>query len=361
MTMFQQPQRRRRRHGVVSAVGVCAALLVLWSGASSRQRRTQDSTSPENGRFWGGLFRHLAALSDEEIKATIFDRHDEPYEDKRATFSPAPTTAPAPISTSQPTLPVAGTSPPTFAAETVAEFLTRVLTDDGSLQITGTPQNRALQTFTTNNPGIILADSVETREFISTTYALSVLYFSTGGDQWLDRTGWIGAIPPCGNQVTATWFGVSCMDSKVQGIALANNDLVGRIPSEIRGLPSLQGLSLESNSLTSTIPVTLGQLSSLTSLDLSTNFLNGTIPTTINGATSLEVLSLSMNQISGSIPITVNQMTNLRQIALNDNLLEGTLPALTLPSLGKLYRVPTSCLVRSTRFSLTSLFFCQKC
>jgi Leucine-rich repeat (LRR) protein len=235
-----------------------------------------------------------------------------------------------------------------------------VLTDDGSLQITGTPQNLALQTFTTNNPGITLADSEETREFIRTTYALSVLFFSAGGDQWLDRTGWIGAIPPCGNQVTATWFGVSCIDSKVQGIALANNDLVGEIPSEIRGLSSLQSLALESNSLTGTIPVTLGQLSSLTSLDLSTNFLNGTIPVTIDGATSLEVLTLSMNQISGSIPVAVNQMTNLREIALNDNVLEGTLPALTLPSLGKLFRIRTIRLVRSRRVSLTFSHFSRQ-
>lgn len=349
------------------------ALLVL-SASQHRQHLIRHRRLIASGEYedeeptiWS-IIRRLNPFSREEVKAIIFERHDEPYTDKDATFSPKPTLSPAPggpgssaptpdgsqaptpggsitlqptpaltppgLSPSPTTAP-GGTFAPTPAAETVEQFLTRTLTNDGSLLTPGTPQNDAYTYFTTNYPAIDRVDNDEVRYFVSTVYSLSTIYYSTGGENWRDRTGWVGSTPPCGVQGSPSWTGVSCTEVVLDSLVLPENDLLGPLPSEIRGLSTLQEMSLGRNSLTGNIPPTIGEMGNLTTLDLGENFLTGVVPTTISGATSLEVLSLDFNQISGSIPSEINQMSNLRALELSENLIEGAIPQLTLPSLGK--------------------------
>lgn len=360
----------RQRWNVALGVGLFAAVLLVVSssegGLPYLRHEYREVSSTEGGletpshqqhRRWS-FFRRLAPLSRDEVHAIIFEHHNEPYPDKQATFSPKPTFSPAPGTTSRPTsvdtsaptlspnvtiAPTNATTPttapgtfaPTLASEPVEAYLTRVLTDDGSLQVAGTPQNQALASFNASYPEITVVNSEETREFVETDYALRVLYYSTGGDLWRDRTGWNGATPPCGDAVAAPWFGISCTGSTVSSLALPDNDLVGNLPSELRGLGSMQSFDLASNSLSGSLPATLGELSNITSLELDANFLTGTLPSLIAGATSLQTLSLGTNQIAGTIPIEINGLFNLERLDLNSNLLEGTVPPLGLTSLGK--------------------------
>ena len=361
----------RRRQRIDAALGLIVLSLLVLSASQHREtllrHRRLASGEHEESSVWSFL-RRLNPLPKEEVNAIIFERHDFPYPDKEATFSPRPTLSPAPggsitsaptlagpitqaptsvgLSTLLPTVvsspPVSlptvapGTIAPTSPSETVQEFLTRTLTDDGALTTPGTPQNQAYTYFTTSYPAITTVDSDEVRAFFSTVYSLSVVYYSTGGTTWRDRTGWVGPTPPFGIQGSDAWVGVSCTDTVIQSLVLPENDLLGALPSEIRGLSTLKELSLGSNSLTGSIPFTIGEMTNLTTLDLGENFLFGSIPATIGDAISLETLSLDVNQITGLIPSEVNQLGNLRSLQLNGNLLEGTIPPLTLASLGKL-------------------------
>ena len=126
--------------------------------------------------------------------------------------------------------------------ETVEQFLTRTLTDDGSLQTAGTPQNQALVSLITNFPTLDPNLGANDQTQITQVYALNTIYFSTDGPNWSNRDGWTGAIDPC---TVPTWQGIVCdspLDESVAEVTvldLGDNDLLGVLPSEIRGLSSL--------------------------------------------------------------------------------------------------------------------------
>jgi hypothetical protein len=145
----------------------------------------------------------------------------------------APSTSPAPSSSAAPS--------GVLGELTLEEFLFQSLTDDGSLAISGTPQNLAFVTLTASNPDLDPNDQTDQQE-ISQRYALNTLYFSTDGDNWADNVLWTSADPPCGGETTDSWHGVNCDDTiqSVVGISLSLNDLVGQLTSEIRGIPSLR-------------------------------------------------------------------------------------------------------------------------
>ena len=229
--------------------------------------------------------------------------------------------------------------------------MTRTLTDDGSLTTPGSPQQLALNYFTTNFPAITNVDSDTVREFVSSVYSLAVVYYSTGGDIWRDRTGWVGTTPPCGVQGSTPWVGVTCTDSTINNLVLPVNDLIGQLPSEVRGLATLQSLELPGNSLTGFFPEAISQMSNLTSLDLSENFLSGTIPASLGGDSNLQSLSLDLNQFIGTIPPEINQMINLQRLDISGNSIDGLMPLLALPSLGKLFECPSILVDKSTNLN----------
>lgn len=350
--------------------------------------------------------RGLWALTDTEVQKLIFERHDPPFIDFNLTippggetptpsgdsadpptFSPStgvplpPTIAPATIdpatiapsgleiptnSTSSPTqtsvvpgettpptdAPVGeGTAPPTpESGETIAMFLTRTLTDDGSLEMPGTPQNQALQALESNFPGLALpGDQGE----ITQIYALNTLFYSTNGTNWRIQESWTGPTPVCGEMgITNEWFGVFCNEAgQVTDIMLNGNDLFGDIPSEIRGLPSLrespgitesvvfetfilhtyfllftETLIVPENDLMGGLPDTIGELTNLVSLDYTNNFLSGTLPTSLGSLTSLMDLSASLNMQNGTIPTQIGNLTSIINIFLDSNNLVGPIP-----------------------------------
>jgi hypothetical protein len=84
------------------------------------------------------------------------------------------------------------------------------------------------------------------------------LYASTGGDRWLNRTGWGSATSVC------HWDGVSCdfIDGDpgrpvVSDLNLSLNQLAGSLPPSLADLKQLRSLSVFGNKLTGNLPVGL--------------------------------------------------------------------------------------------------------
>eukprot|EP00977_Amphora_coffeiformis_P014950 scaffold4269_cov168-Amphora_coffeaeformis.AAC.1 len=334
---------KRRRQRIGAAIGLAVATLLALSRKHDQlllRHRGESLAQDKKLSNWTFL-RRLNPLSRDQVNSIIFERHDEPYPEKSADDTPAPrdTLAPTPsqgTSAPSPTTTVsAPTSSPTPISETVVEFITRTLTDDGSLTTVGTPQNLALGYFTSNYPAITQVNSETVQELVSTAYSLAVLYYSTRGDEWRDNTSWVGSAPPCGIQGSAPWFGITCTSSVVESLTLPENDLVGQLPSELRGLTGLQNIVLNGNSLSGNLPATISELANLTTLDLGENFIAGTIPPSIGSASNLMTLSLQFNQINGPIAPEINRLVNLRTLNLNGNMLTGAIPPLSIPTLRK--------------------------
>lgn len=160
------------------------------------------------------------------------------------TVPPVPTTPPvdgptappndAPTDPPEP----ASTSPTGAGGITIEEFLTLSLTDDGTLQAEGTPQNQAFNQLILTNPDLdpnVPADQNE----IMQRYSLNTLYFSSGGSNWAASGNWTTAQLPCGE---TPWFGLTCGGNPgpVAEINLRENLMVGTIPSEMWALSDLR-------------------------------------------------------------------------------------------------------------------------
>ncbi len=158
--------------------------------------------------------------------------------------------------------------------------------------------------------------------------ALIALYNSTDGDNWLDKTNWLGAVG-----TECSWFGVVCDGTpNVQQLSLVSNQLNGSIAPELENLSFLTDLDLNTNLLSGSIPMELGNLANLSYLNLSFNLLGGSIPPELGNLSSLTNLNLRANQLSGSIPPELGDLSSLTLLNLRGNQLSGNIPA----ELGKL-------------------------
>lgn len=198
--------------------------------------------------------------------------------------------------------------------------------------------------------------------------ALEDLFNATHGSAWNNKTNWLTDCNPC------SWYGISCLNGRVDGIDLRFNHLVGTfptslsaltqlrslyvdgnqlsgpipasvtaltklqafsgnfnqltgsIPPNIGNLTQLQGLYLSNNQLTGSIPTSLTALSNLGGLNLGVNQLSGPLPTSLGNLTKLQNINLTANQLSGSLPVSLIRLTNLQYLSLGSNQLSGTLP-----------------------------------
>ncbi|KAI3875392.1 hypothetical protein MKW98_000069 [Papaver atlanticum] len=131
------------------------------------------------------------------------------------------------------------------------------------------------------------------------------------------------------------WRGVTCSrlhPSRVTGIDLRSQRLVGSISPHIGNLSFLNDLYLSNNSLNGEIPQQIGRLFRLKHLGLSNNSLEGVIPHNITHCSNLIHLNISRNNLVGSIPNELGYLTNLKMLLLGNNNLSGVIPT----SLGNL-------------------------
>ena len=155
--------------------------------------------------------------------------------------------------------------------------------------------------------------------------ALLAVYNSTGGPTWTDHSGWLQTNTPC------SWYGVSCLSGRVDGLLLSNNNLTGSIPPQIGILNWMMGVNLAHNQLTGPIPPEVGNLHYLEDLWLQDNELEGSIPPELGHMYALNIFDVSHNHLTGTIPPELAQM-NPWYMILSDNQLEGPIP----PELGQM-------------------------
>ena len=160
---------------------------------------------------------------------------------------------------------------------------------------------------------------------------LKKVYDSLGGSGWINKTNW----PTPGNwpaSVTSaefdTWQGIAVNNGDITGIALNDNNLVGKLPRDIGKLKKLTSLYLPSNKITGRIPAAFGELINLTSLYLADNELRGSLPESLGNMSSLQTLYLSDNSLSGQIPSTFSALHELIYVYMHNNMLSGNLNAL---------------------------------
>ncbi|KAG9450559.1 hypothetical protein H6P81_010524 [Aristolochia fimbriata] len=128
-----------------------------------------------------------------------------------------------------------------------------------------------------------------------------------------------------------SWYGVSCIQSRVSRLVLEGLNLTGSFQS-LTSLSQLRVLSLKNNFLSGPIP-DLSNLITLKLLFLSRNSFTGGFPASIPSLFRLYRLDLSHNNFSGSIPVSVNRMTHLLTLRLENNRFSGSISAIILPNL----------------------------
>lgn len=159
--------------------------------------------------------------------------------------------------------------------------------------------------------------------------ALGVFYTSTGGDNWINRTGWLGAEgTECPSPASPGWFGVRCNanQSHVIGLELNSNGLSGTLPEAIGALEELVTLNVGNNKLSGPIPLQIGN-THLEVLLLENNRLTGPMPAAIQNLARLTKLDLRFNRISGNIPSGITLLSQLQEFLLEGNLVTGTIPS----------------------------------
>ncbi|XP_073147003.1 uncharacterized protein [Henckelia pumila] len=90
--------------------------------------------------------------------------------------------------------------------------------------------------------------------------------------------------------------------SSIKVLNMANNKIVGHIPSSVSNLDKITRFDISRNQITGTIPTSLGLLLKLQWLDLSINMLTGKIPESLLGIEALKHASFRANRLCGEIP-----------------------------------------------------------
>jgi len=195
-------------------------------------------------------------------------------------------------------------------------------------------------------------------------FVLLHLYYSTGGQQWTNATGWEedeeaeeATAANSGNDYNfCDWYGVRCdPDGLVTGIDLRDNNLVSEIPVTLVQLSGhLERLDLSSNSLTRWLPSGLvafeklqylnlskneidygfspgmGHLPAIRTLDVSDNLLPGRLSSDdfVRLGKTIETFLINDNNFEGEIPGTISNWTNLAVARFDGNTqITGSIPA----------------------------------
>jgi hypothetical protein len=150
---------------------------------------------------------------------------------------------------------------------------------------------------------------------------LMELYYSTGGPNWTNNTGWKEGAAGTNCDPCSGWKGVSCNDNRVMSINLSSNNLVGIIPNI--SLQLLKSFSCLNNKLSGSIP-DFTNLPNLIYFNCLSNKLSGSIPDFKN-LPNLNFFICVSNQLSGSIP-DFSALPNLAEFYCSYNQLSGSIP-----------------------------------
>lgn len=125
--------------------------------------------------------------------------------------------------------------------EQLQSILTR-LSNETQLEDVSSPQYAALTWMASQDVLTPLGDSMTPREeeILLQRYSLAVLFYSTAGEDWFSAEGWLN-----GESKECAWQHVECINGDVVSIDMGQrNNLVGRLPSELKEMPELRKCTL---------------------------------------------------------------------------------------------------------------------
>ncbi|CAB9508280.1 Leucine Rich Repeat [Seminavis robusta] len=160
-------------------------------------------------------------------------------------------------------------------------------------------------------------------------FALAVFYFSTGGEDWILNTDWLGYdLDEC------SWYFKKLVGS-VQDTSFLGEQHEGA-SAELQFADSVcnsdgkyKYLVFTENNMDGTLPPEISLLSdSLLYLEVGSNEnLYGWIPSEIGLLTNLQKFYADRNQHSGQLPTEMGQLSNLQELELGYNPFTGSLPS----------------------------------
>jgi hypothetical protein len=167
-----------------------------------------------------------------------------------------------------------------------------------------TLQKRALDWLADQDPAYLAVDTDST--MLLERYTAAHFYFAMNGSNWTDHIGWLSEDPVC------LWKGLNCTDQGfLARMELDENNVVGRLPSELGLLTNLVNLGLSINALTGPIPSEIGFLTGLIDLDFGLNALTGPIPSEIGFLRELTEVWFDTNALTGPIPSEFGYLTKM--------------------------------------------------
>jgi Leucine-rich repeat (LRR) protein len=172
-------------------------------------------------------------------------------------------------------------------------------------------------------------------------FALATFFFSTNGvssnftsmtygrdksvPSWNNSKGWLSDDSEC------TWYGLTCINKKVEYIRLSKNGLSGTVPSQTALLAeNLKGLNIGENIVAGSFEELdwMGKLTNLVELDVhSCNFVFSGVPKGLRALTNLKKLDISYCIFSGSLDSDLfTRMTSLRYLDISGNSFNSPIP-----------------------------------
>jgi hypothetical protein len=132
---------------------------------------------------------------------------------------------------------------------------------------TATPASRAMS-------WLFFTDGQNVRDELIYRWALASIYYSMGGENWLNQDNWLSDKNIC------EWHGLDCDAFDVlREIDLSNNNVAGEVPLEFAMLETVQAIALRRNQISGELNGKIfGFLPRLTILYLENNQLSGTVP-----------------------------------------------------------------------------------
>ncbi|CAB9499060.1 leucine rich repeat [Seminavis robusta] len=213
------------------------------------------------------------------------------------------------------------------------------------LESQDSPQSRAYDWLLEDTDSLLFLS----HDRIKQKFALAVLYFATGGENWLTSTNWLNhSVHEC------DWFTQPAFarkhvvsgtipsflagflepppltkcdnDGRYLHLWLDQNNPDGSLPEELYMLTSLQTLSIDGRNLVGTISSLIGQLTNLNGLSYANSLMTGTIPTEVGLLSNMSILSLTSNLLDGPIPSELWSLTKMDTLSMRGQNLQGKLP-----------------------------------
>jgi hypothetical protein len=163
-------------------------------------------------------------------------------------------------------------------------------------------------------------------EHLIDTYAVTTLFFSTGGTFWTNNTRWKSGEPVC------MWHGIEC-DGRGYIIAIdtPRNNMGGFLPPEIgllspRQVDQIDKKDDEDESQDSEDNAD-ARTTGLQRINVSQNSIGGSIPPQVGFLTSLQVFLVNGNTFTGMIPNEISAWTEIQEVSFDGNSqLSGIIP-----------------------------------